>query len=668
MSANYGLRRKVFGSLIIFYRLSGVASFFLLFSILGAIPGFAAAQPASQQLSETERWVLSQVREGREADLERKYAGNPEMQRLRAAFLEKLILGGFSNYRIPHRGIQIAHARIDEPLNLEYIEVDHPLSLSNCLFRKAVTFQESHFKKDLTLSGCKFLQAANFKGIKVGGNVFCNDAVFEQESLWSDAKIGEKFHALRAGFRSSEAKADFNAMKIGANAFFTSATFYGPVDFGLVHIGRQFNINKAEFFHKRETVNFISAKVEQIAYFKQVRFHGPVDFAIAQIGIQFNADEAEFFCPDQLANFSGMKVGNTIFFQRAKFHGPVKFEFAEIGVNFRGTGAAFANAGQTKNFSKMKVNQKVLLDKTVMAGKFDMSYGGFYDLDIQGLVRDDKGRPELMANLSLLNLKGTLVQRELKIANVGMGELDASNLQVKGPTQFINVDIKTRADFSNSNFQGLDFQDTKWPDKDKKSNTRKVYLNDMSYTSISIDKQENSDYDEKDFLKVKDFVEATPLNTQSYIQLEAFFKRIGKDQWANEIFIRMHDRELAEKMAWWDPRRWLEWFFWGVLAGYGRAPFRVLFVSVLLIILGALIYNPKYLQEDVRSPEGKAYKSIILRCFLSLDRFLPLDLGLGKHWDTRTSHFLIWFYFYFQLILGWILIPIVLASIYTQIK
>jgi hypothetical protein len=667
MSAYYLLRRKGIGNPIIIGQVSGVAFFLLILVILWAIPVYAANQPGSRQLTEPEKWVLSQVKEGREADLERKFGAKPGMHRLGAAFLEKLILGGFSPYRIPRQGIQIAHASIDGLLNLEYIEVDYPLSLSRCLFQNPVSCQESHFRKDLTLSGSRFLQAANFKDIKVDGNVFCNDTIFEEESLWSDAKIGEKFHAIGARFLSHEAKADFSAMKVGTNAFLTSATFYGPVDFGLVHIGRQFNINKAEFFNERETVNFISTKVEQIAYFKQVRFHGPVDFAIAQIGLQFNADEAEFLCPDKMANFSGIKIGNTIYFQRARFHGPLKFEFAEIGVNFRGTGAAFLNESQTKNFSRMKVNQKVFLDKTAMAGNVDMSYSNFTDLEIQGLRNDEKGPPEPRVNLPLLNLKGALIQRELKVINARIGELNASDLQVKGPALFDNVEITTSADFRNSAFQTLAFQGVTFPEIDKKTASRKVYLSELTYNYIGIDKQDNADYNPIDYQKIRNLVETSPFNTQTYVQLEAFFKRIGRDKWANEVFIRMHDRDLAENLPWWSLRRWLEWFFWGVLAGYGRAPFRVFFVSLSLIALGALLFDPGHLK--VGKPEdSKVYKSMVIRFLLSLDRFLPIDLGLSKYWDSKACHFFIWLFFHLELILGWILIPIALASIYSQIK
>ncbi|MHB9072660.1 MAG: hypothetical protein ACYC6G_03965 [Desulfobaccales bacterium] len=644
---------------------------FLICLFLAAPPQIkscAAQDTGRQQLTEPETWVLGQIAQGQEADLKKRFGADDKKRLLTAGFLEKLLVGGFKTVRVPHQGVKITHAIIDDPLNLEYAEVDYLLSLSHCLFKKPVTFQETSFKKDLAFTGSVFLNTANFKGVKVEGSLFCNDVLFEREGLWCDAKIGKNFHAQRVEFRSNAGRADFNGMNVESSAFFTSAKFYGPVDFGIVHIGRQFNINKAEFFHAKETVNFISFKVDQIAYFKGVRFHGPVDFAIAQIGIQFNADAAEFLNPDKLANFSGIKVGNTIYFQGAQFHGPAKFEFAEIGVNFRATGAGLLNACQAKNLSKMKVGHKVFLNGAIILCNLDMSYGEFYDLEINGSRKDIDAESPSCINLPLITLKGTVVQRDLKIANVRIGELDASCMQVKGLTLFDNVEIDTLADFRNSAFQNIYFTKVKWPATDKIKKTRKLYLGELTYSSINIDKQGGGDLTQDDFRKVKELIGASPFNSQTYVQLEGFFKRIGKESWANQIFILMRDRELSEKMRWWDPRRWLEWFFWGVLAGYGRAPFRVFFISMVLIILGAILYDPEHLQPRDPPRGRKTSRSIILRFFISLDRFLPVELGLGKKWDASATNFFIWLYFHLELILGWILIPIALASIYTQIK
>ena len=668
MSAYLSTRR---GSAVLGSILPGLVIPFLVCLFLAAQPHQArGAAPDGQgpQLTGPEAWVLEQIVQGRAADLKARFGDEDQKRRLSAGFLEKLLAGDFKTVRVPHQGVMIAHAVIDDPVNLQYMDVDYPLSLSHCLFKQPVTFQESSFKKDLTLSGSRFASPANFKGLKVEGSVFCNEVIFEAEGLWGDAKVGKKFQAPGVEFRSTAGKADFSGMKVESSAYFTSAKFHGPVDFGIVHIGRQFNMNKAEFFHDTETVNFISFKVEQIAYFKGARFHGPVDFAIAQIGIQFNADGAEFLNPTKLANFSGIKVGNTIYFQGAQFHGPAKFEFAEIGVNFRATGAGLLNACQPKNLAKMKVGHKVFLNGAIILCNLDLSYGEFFDLEINGSLKDGQAEPPGSINLPLLKLKGTVIQRDLKIANVRIGELDASSMQVKGRTLFDNVQIDTLADFRNSAFQSLIFTRVTWPVTDKVKKIRNLYLGDLTYTSLEIDKQGSGDPDKDDFRRLREFIEASPFNSQTYIQLESFFKRIGKESWANQTFIRMRDRELAEKMPWWDPRRWLEWFFWGVLAGYGRAPFRVFFISLVLIVVGALLYDPENLEPKGPSGPRKTHRSIILRFFISLDRFLPVELGLGKRWDTSATNFFIWLYFHLELILGWILIPIALASIYTQIK
>jgi hypothetical protein len=639
-----------------------------LWALLLAQPQSHAAYAGGDQLTEQERWVLSQVEQGMEADLKKRYGADMGKYRLSADFLKKVLTGGLKNSQISHQGIRITNAMIDGPLNVEYAEIDHLVRLSHCIFKDPISFEKSHFKKDLSFIGCQFLARANFKATKIDGDVSCENAIFERESLWRDAKINEHFHGEGAEFRSKEAPADFYAMTVGASAFFVSAKFYGPANFGLASIGRELYANKAEFFNDQEKAYFNSLKVNQNAIFKGTRFHGPVNFVVAQIGFQFSASGTEFLNPKEPADFRGMKVGNTLFLREAKFFGPVLFEFAEIGENFRATKAEFHNEGQKVSFYKMKVAVQTFFDEAKIHCNVDMSYGNFYDLEINGMSKDGKEGSEKNIYIPKLNLKGTQIQRDLKICNAKIDELDASHMEVKGPASFSNVNITTLVDFRDSVFQSIDFEKIKWPDFDKKKNYRQVYLGSLTYTGISIDKPDNIDYQQKDFEAIKSFVETSPFNTQSYVQMETFFKSIGRESWAKEVFIRMHDRELAEKMPWWDPRRWLEWFFWGQIAGYGRAPFRVFFVSLALIILGAFTFDPVYLTANKLSSKGRIYETMMLRLFLSLDRFLPIELGLAKHWDSKGCRFCIWFYFHLQHILGWILIPIALASIYSQLK
>ena len=91
-------------------------------------------------------------------------------------------------------------------------------------------------------------------------------------------------------------------------------------------------------------------------------------------------------------------------------------------------------------------------------------------------------------------------------------------------------------------------------------------------------------------------------------------------------------------------------------------------LALAFIILGACLFDPFFLREGKISYEGRTYKFVAIRFFISLDRFLPIDLGLAKHWDPQSCHFLVWLYFFMQQTIGWILIPIALASIYSQIR
>lgn len=570
-----------------------------------------------QLLPIEEQWVLEQVQAGQEANLQKRF-GAPV--KLRAAFLEKLLCGGFEKFRIPRTGVQISHAVVEESLDLSFADINHYTRLAHCYFMDAVNLQHSHFSKPLCFDGSRFYGLANFEGMKIDGDILYNDTLFEQEVVWTANLIGGKFYAERAEFRSKTEDVIFNGMKVTSSVFLKGA-----------------------------------------------KFHGAVNFVVASIGRHLLADETEFFNSEKPVDFKNIKVGMSVYLKKARFHGPVTFQSSEINEYFRANEAKFLSR-QPTSFAKLKVGQKFFFSLVAICSAVDISYGNFADLEICGSQREENGVLASSIDIPSLNLKGTVVQRELSLVNARISDLDASNLQVKGSAKFSDLEIGAAADFRSSAFQSIDFTNVTWPKPGQGTRIRKVLLGDLTYTSISINKSDQEDYQEKDFRKIMDMVETSPFNTQTYMQLEAFCKRIGRENWANTVFIRMHDRELAENMSWGDPRRWLEWFFWGRIAGYGRAPFRVFFLSLLMILLGALLYNPVHLKAESAVPDDKTYKLIIIRVFLSLDRFLPIELGLAKNWEPKLSNFLIWLYYHLELILGWILIPIALASIYTQIK
>ncbi len=619
----------------------------LLFSLLAPQANCATGQSYSgepRKLTEQESWIIGQIGQGKEADLKQGVAGEQQKYSLDAGFLKQLFNHAFKNIEVSNQGVTIANATIEGDLDLDNVEINYPVCLKQCIFTGQVNLKRSYFKKDLSFEGSKFLKSANFTGIIIGGYCLCNDAKFEDESIWTNAKIGLEFQVQRAEFRSKEATVDFNSIKVGDSIHFECAKFYGPVIFIRASTGRQ-----------------------------------------------FIAHDSKFFNPEKLVNFRAITTGNTIFLIRVEFHGPVEFRLAEIGMDFDATGAKFLNEKHLNNFTYMKVSQKVNMAETFLRGNFDFSFGNFYDLEIRGAQKDEKDGREKNIYIPFLNLKGAQVQRNLNLANGSFDRLDASQMKVKGRFTIENAQINKFADFRGGAFQELDFEKVQWPEVDqqqsqdnpkksgkvaKKRFRYEVYLGDLTFGSLSIDKPEcdadanpcDSDYKEADFKRIMAFLDACPYYTQSYVQVETLFKHIGRDSWANEVFIRMNNRDLAEKMQWYNPCRWLEWFFWGKIAGYGRAPFRVFFLALAFIILGACLFDPAYLVENKPPPKRNIYRSVAIRLMISLDRFLPIELGLAKHWESGEGNFITWFYFYLQQVIGWILIPIALASIYSQIK
>ena len=190
------------------------------------------------------------------------------------------------------------------------------------------------------------------------------------------------------------------------------------------------------------------------------------------------------------------------------------------------------------------------------------------------------------------------------------------------------------------------------------------------------------------------FVEKSAFNTQNYVQLEDYFKHSGHKDWADKAYIHLKDREL-EKRSWYE--RWFVWFFWGLLAGYGRYPSRTLILSIGIILIGAIFrFNPEYLDIEYTKQWHMNYKMTIidmakidgffkklrefemlgklwaLRLITSFDQFIPaINLGVAKNWQPPELSFWGfwgWVHIYFQKISGWVLVPIWLAAIYSQFK
>jgi hypothetical protein len=293
---------------------------------------------------------------------------------------------------------------------------------------------------------------------------------------------------------------------------------------------------------------------------------------------------------------------------------------------------------------------------TEFSGPVALNHTNLLDLKMSG-----KPIPEL-------DLESALIYRELLIENTDVNKIMARNLKVQGPATLEKVTIKEKADFRYSSFQTLDLKQVDWPSGKYRQEVR---LEGIKFSAISAgEKQEQ---------RLLSWLEGARFNTQPYQELEGYYLRRGEKKLADEVFLALRRREVKEHPSFWK-NFWTEFLI--SLVGYGRRPQNVLYWSLILLLLGLVIFSNEnwMLPKEVSTRAG--YASPVITEIISkndqriieegrknyslfiypLDLFLPVDLEMAKYYEPD---FLVGkIYARFLLIAGWVLIA-ALAAAYT---
>jgi len=561
----------------------------------------ADAKSALKPNPEAEEWVLKQVALGEVADLEIQFPDEKDRV-LRAGFLEGLLTDSLEGVHVHRKGVRIEHAVLIEPLDLECAEIPHETRLEYCRFDETITLAGAHFTKNFSLKKSSFEKGvnlqrasivgimsvdeatfpnkneeANFNSIKVGHTIFLRNTVFAGFVDFRSAEISSQFVADGAKFTSKDHEANFNGMKVRDIAFFTNAIFAGPVNFGHAKISSNFEAHGAQFTSEDKEANFNGMKVGGVAFFRKAVFAGPVSFVGAEIGSQFEADGAQFTSEDKEANFYGMKVSGIAFFREAIFAGPVNFGSAEISSQFEAHGAQFTSEDTEAIFNGMKVGGAAFFKNAVFAGLVNFGYasiGGafvadgaqftnprqkaifasmevgnvafFRDVVFAGpiLMHDASFLDLLIARAKSgddrqegcrLDLSRTLIRRKLRIKEMRLRTLAAASLRVEGPALISGVIIENEASLEHSDFLTLNLTEVSWPD-----DSESVKLDGIKYQHIDAGSGKDS------WKKLLALAELSKYSASVYADLEAFFKRQGHPERADEVFIAQKRRERKE--------------------------------------------------------------------------------------------------------------------------
>jgi len=633
-------------------RLAGI----VLGMVLCLLVGGGAAQDRIDlgPLTPAETWVLQQVAGGRVADLRERFGAAEGPRTLRGRFVEALLTGGLPGFNAPRAGIYLLHAVIPDILSLQYAEVKHAVFLVGCQFRGVVTLSGSHFHKTLALKQAVFAQQADFHQLKVDLDAFFGEAVFSGPVDFGAAQIEGNLVLKDARFTGKDLEANGNGLKVGGSLSLSKAEFAGGLDLTGARLGAELNAQGARFASPEKKVSFTGVKVGQAASFDQARFQGPVQLADAEITGTLSAVGTRFESSGHEVLLTGLKVGSGALFNHTVFKGPVNFSNSTIAGSLYVDSSRFEDKEHPPKFYGLKVDNFASFMATVFQGGVSLIGASFKNLMFTG------GGDAALA-YPIINLDGAVVDYSLILGDLNLIALQATRLQVKGPTILKNVKIGQKADLRDSNLFSLKMINVTWPQQ-----ADQVWLEGLIYQGLSAGEGPG------DWAKLLAWINHARLDTRNYSPLETFFRQGGYQDRADTVYIQGRRRVALEQ--WWRPDHLATLIFWDGLAGYGKKPGRTFWLSLLIVLVGTLFFDPKNFDPSFLGGwtwllNGNIWRTRVVRFFLSLDEFLPgVDLGLARLWQMSKISYPTLLYYHFHKISGWILVPIGLAAVFSQFK
>ena len=686
----------------------------------------ATPQDASHELSPAEEFVVAQVTAGEAANLDTALNADhtkkfPEEKdrKLTAHFLEDLLTGTLRGVKLHRHGVGIYWAIVDEEIDLKNAQIPCEVLLNHCQFMRPVTFDRASFAGTVSFDNSAFKADASFNAMKVGGDARFNLSVFEGPAEFIGADTGGSFSAQSAKFQNTEKGALFSGMKVRGEARFNSAVFQGPVYFIGADIAGGFEAQAAKFQSKEKQAMFVGMKVGGDAYFTGAVFEGMVVFSYANIAGKFEAQSAKLQNEEPGAFFWGMKVRGEARFNFAVFRGTVRFTRADIAGNFEANGVQFQNKQNSADFYSMKVGHDALFKKAVfdgpvsfgaadIANNFEaidaqfnnkekdanfsgMKVGGdaiFYSAVFEGPVRFNYAD---FARLSLSSPFSPKVARQFHmqgmrykyIRAVPQPEPSPRSARLPQPKPFPrSTIIPWRAYPLYPASPGLHviplrlsplhrepeafIRAVLQPESSPGSHMIPLRLSPTHRrTAALINAVSRPELESESREALLQLANQSAYSADVYSSLEEFFLRQGDRGDADKAFIAGKSRERNEY------RRSDHWFGWlaswilYLLVGYGRRPWQAGIPCAVLVALGCVLFSPKKMEPQRPEDTPRVYS----RFWYSLGLFLPfVDLQADKVWKPKADQTFLRNYMRVHVLLGWILIPIVLAALTGLIK
>jgi hypothetical protein len=362
----------------------------------------------------------------------------------------------------------------------------------------------------------------------------------------------------------------------------------------------------------------VSSDITSDVFLNRIEFRGHLYLTDCQILGNLHFNSCKF--PLQ-AVFANLKVRRELRISFSTFEFQATFDSVEANTDFVVEHCEFHSKDQTAWFGNLKVGNDAIFLHDEFSGPAVFTgaeIGGTLSLTHTKFISDIPARLDMIrvkdGKFDLLKTKGGL-----DLFGSEFDKLDLSLLEYQKTSTF--------------DLRATKYRLIKADEDDRKSHT--ILMQVLSQSKYSAD---------------------------VYQGLEAYFTRVGDRISADKVFLDGRRRERREYLTGLGK---VGNYVVDKLCEYGRDTARVGYICVGFIALGAVIFSSRKMEPVKLEDAKRVYNPF----WYSLGLFLPfVDLQADKIWKPRNKHRFLRHYMRIHILLGWILIPIVLAALSGLIK
>ncbi|ANP45088.1 hypothetical protein [Candidatus Viadribacter manganicus] len=650
----------------------------------------------ANDLSPHEHFVVDRTSAGEIADFSAMGGPGGAKPAVRAGFLRKLLLRLDASWAIRTPGVRIKGARIEGVLDLTDCSGEGlpALSLTECEIPELVDLSHARLAR-LSLNGSRLTRLIAVE-VQIDGELdLCDVAPIEaggRETFTAKlrgARIDGDVLARGAKFaRPADSKDDalnLQGAEIEGNVFLREGfDAFGPVTLYGARIKGSLDCSGGAFLNRSDDASASAliaetARIEGDALLRaQFKAEGEVWFMGATISGNLDISEAsfrnEFGYALMLANAEiegqlkgdGVKIAGQLTLQNTSIAHNLDLRGAEIVHRSTPRGETF---GRAVDAASVRVEGGALLQGANIKGELFLADarisgylafgGGRYINPGQWAIRAPNAR--VGSNLTFTlpengfapHGQKTVVEGGCKLARVRIGgKLAWSAFELRGPGpdrakggvfSFTDANVdgaieaaalttqqETLIDASGASCAALDDDvKTGWG-----AETVRLGLDGFAYGRI--DSQSEHWRTRLAWLK-RSRREGEKFSPQPFTHAAATYARMGRREDARRIQLAQHDLHTLSGAA--GPFTWALSSLFGMIAGYGLAPIRVVRALVIFLALGVFGVLAMNEQGALVTPQGRACNGAVEPTLYALDVALPvIDLGQeGRCAPGRTA-------------------------------